>query len=128
MDRIDIQIEVPPVKYQELLNDSKGEDSRTIRERVMRARNIQKERFVNSGIYCNAHMFPRQIRQYCETDAEGKKLLQLAMTRLGLSARAHDRILKVARTIADLEGNARIQPSHISEGVSYRSLDRELKY
>jgi len=93
---------------------------------VIRARNIQKERFANTGIYCNAHMLPRQIRRYCETDSEGKKLLQLAMTRLGLSARAHDRILKVARTIADLEGSARIQPSHISEAVSYRNLDREL--
>lgn len=127
LDRIDIQMEVPPVKYRDLLNNGKEEDSRIIRERVMPARKIQKVRFTGTGIHCNAHMLPEQIRRYCELDEEGKQLLQLAMTRLGLSARAHDRILKVARTIADLEGSERIQVSHISEAISYRSLDRELR-
>ncbi|HID94815.1 MAG TPA: ATP-binding protein [Candidatus Latescibacteria bacterium] len=127
LDRIDIHIEVPAVKYEDLSGKPTGEPSATIRERVNRARKIQLERFKGKkGIFCNGHMEPKQIRQVCQPDRKGSELLRLAITKLGLSARAYDRILKVARTIADLEGAEEIKPEHISEAIQYRSLDREL--
>ena len=124
LDRIDIHIDVPPLKHRELTGEPSGEPSAAIRERVRRARQVQQERFRRSRIYCNAHMSPRQIRRYCQVEGEPRSLLERAMDRLGLSARAYDRILKVARTIADLEGIEPIQAEHIAEGIQYRSLDR----
>jgi magnesium chelatase family protein len=127
LDRIDIHIDVPPLKHRELGGEPSGESSAAIRERVQRARQIQQERFRRSKAYCNAQMSTRQIRKHCQVEGEAKGLLDLAMERLGLSARAYDRILKVARTVADLEGAEGIQASHIAEAIQYRSLDRGLR-
>ncbi len=126
MDRIDIHIDVPAVKYKELRGGAAPEGSEQIRERVIRARQVQLQRFAGAGerIYCNAQMQSRQIRTYCELSADCERLLERAMQQQGLSARAHDRILKVARTIADLEGVATIDPKHIAEAIQYRTLDR----
>ncbi len=127
LDRIDIQIEVPAVKYQDLAEKSGGEKSEEIRKRVQAAREIQLKRFKESShLFCNADMQPRDIRQYCKVDEKGQDLLKMAINQLGLSARAYDRILKVARTIADLAGLEAIQPEYISEAIQYRSLDRSL--
>lgn len=127
LDRIDIQIEVGAVKYSELSSKEKGESSREIRNRVIKARQIQSLRFVdNLLINNNADMASKEVRQYCKLDNAGSELLKMAMTKLGLSARAYDRILKVSRTIADLEASENILPQHISEAIQYRSLDREL--
>jgi magnesium chelatase family protein len=125
LDRIDIHIEVPAVRYRELRTEATGESSAEVRQRVVRARQKQLERFADQrGIYANAQMPPRLIRKYCALSAACERLLEQAMTRLGLSARAHDRILKVARTIADLDDAAAIEPRHLMEAVQYRSLDR----
>ncbi len=126
MDRIDIHVDVPAVKFNELRGRGtpEGERSGEIRERVIRARERQLERFRGEGIFSNAAMPPGAIRKFCAIDAASESLLEKAMMRQGLSARAHDRILKVARTIADLEGSDQIQPSHLSEAINYRSLDR----
>jgi len=154
MDRIDIHIDVPAVNYKEMRSASEPEGSMQIRERVMRAREIQLHRFGRAGTgtsqpsvpkepgadkpvlsgpamrvrairtYCNAQMTPRQIRTFCELSADCERLLERAMVQQGLTARAHDRILKVARTIADLEGQQGIQPKHIAEAIQYRTLDR----
>jgi magnesium chelatase family protein len=130
MDRIDIHVEVPSLKYRELSDETGGEKSEAIRERVKKARDIQIERFNHSAgsrgkIYCNAQMSTRQMKKICQIDSESKKLLELAINKMGLSARAYDRILKVSRTIADLSGMEDIKPEHISEAIQYRSLDRE---
>ena len=99
-----------------------------IRQRVIRARQRQLERFRSyRNIFCNAHMQTREIRKFCQVDGESQQLLRMAITKLGLSARAYDRILKVARTIADLEGEERILPMHVSEAIQYRSLDRDVR-
>ena len=125
MDRIDIQCEIEAVPYEQLRDTQPGETSAAIRERVLRARAIQTERFKHSKlIHCNAMMNSKMVRQYCALDAESDQLLEFTMTKLGFSARAYDRILKVARTIADLEGAADIQKKHLLEAISYRSLDR----
>jgi magnesium chelatase family protein len=125
LDRIDIHIEVPAVKYKELRAPASTEDSAAVRERVVAARQKQMERFAEEkGTYSNAQMMPKMIRKHCAISAEGEKLLENAITRLGLSARAHDRILKVARTIADLDASERIDPKHLSEAIQYRTLDR----
>jgi magnesium chelatase family protein len=124
LDRIDIHIDMPAVKYRELRDDSGGESSEEIRQRVTKARERQLVRYQGEKIYCNAQMSPRQIRKYCAISAECEQLLESAVHRLGLSARAHDRILKVARTIADLDGVDAISTTHISEAIQYRSLDR----
>src|SRR5579884_1546483 len=124
LDRIDIHIDMPAVKYRELRDQSGGETSDTVRQRVITARTRQLRRYAGEKIYCNAQMSPRQIRKYCNISADCERLLESAMTRLGLSARAHDRILKVARTIADLDGAESIASSNISEAIQYRSLDR----
>jgi magnesium chelatase family protein len=126
MDRIDIHIEVPAIKFNEIASDVSGEPSSSIRERVTRARSVQQERFKSDGIYANAHMKPRHIRKYCKIDADSQRLMESAMNRLGLSARAFNRILKVSRTIADIEGSERIATEHISEAIQYRSLDRRV--
>ncbi len=125
LDRIDIHIEVPAVKYDELSALPTGERSEIIRERVNRSRDVQLKRFGKERIYSNSQMNPKQIRKYCELDEESKDLLKMAMEKKGLSARAYDRILKVSRTIADLEGSENIKSNHISEAVQYRSLDRK---
>jgi magnesium chelatase family protein len=127
MDRIDIHIDVPAVNYKELRSsDSKIESSAQIRERVIRAREIQLNRFAAAGerVYCNAQMGARQIRTYCELGTDSERMLERAMQQQGLSARAHDRILKVARTVADLEANPEIESKHIAEAIQYRTLDR----
>lgn len=127
LDRIDIHIDVPAVNYKELRgSDSNAETSAQIRERVIRARQVQLNRFAAAGerIYSNAQMGSRQIRTYCELDSDSERMLERAMQQQGLSARAHDRILKVARTIADLEGNPKLESKHIAEAIQYRTLDR----
>ncbi|CAL67092.1 YifB family Mg chelatase-like AAA ATPase [Christiangramia forsetii] len=126
LDRIDIHIEVTPVPFEKLSEDRKGESSVEIRERVTVAREIQSNRFQDfDNIHYNAQMGPKQIREYCKLSDPSKKLLKTAMERLNLSARAYDRILKVSRTIADIEGAENILENHISEAIQYRSLDRE---
>ena len=126
LDRIDIHIEVPAVSYQDLNQISEGESSKEIRKRVEAARDIQKKRFAKKGIYCNAQMNSKLVNTFCVLDNAGKKLLETAMEKLGLSARAYTRILKIARTIADLEGEKNILSQHIAEAIQYRTLDREM--
>lgn len=126
MDRFDIQCEITPVPFDKLSERAEGESSAVIRERVIRARAIQEERFRNvPGIHCNAQMTNRMLHEFAEPDAQGLALLRTAMDRFNLSARAYDRILKVARTIADLDGAATVQSHHLAEAIGYRSLDRE---
>jgi magnesium chelatase family protein len=125
LERIDIHIEVPAVKYKVLRAPSSSEDSAAVRQRVIDGRNRQAERYRDDKkTYSNAQMMPKMIRKYCAITPEGEKLLENAITRLGLSARAHDRILKVARTIADLDAAENIEPRHLSEAIQYRTLDR----
>ncbi len=126
MDRIDIHIDVPAVKFKELRGRGveESDSSETIRERVIRARAIQIARLGGEGVFSNSAMSSKNIREFCGLDAESEDLLEKAMQRQGLSARAHDRILKVSRTIADMAASRDIQPSHISEAINYRSLDR----
>jgi magnesium chelatase family protein len=126
LDRIDIHIEVVPVPFDKLSEQRVSEPSRIIRERVMNARNIQKERYVeHPGIHCNAQMSSKMLRNYCTIDAAGHSIMKTAMQKLALSARAYDRILKVSRTIADMEASPTIQTHHLAEAIQYRSLDRE---
>ena len=124
MDRIDIHIEVPAVPYKDLMADTRSEPSEAIRRRVVAARRIQTQRFKRAKIYSNAQMASRHIRTHCRIDADANAVLESAIDRLGLSARAHNRILKISRTIADLEAVSDIQVHHVSEAVQYRSLDR----
>jgi len=126
LDRIDIHIEVPPLRRDELVNYPQSEPSRTIRERVIRARQIQQERFAGQKYFCNAHMRPRDLRVYCSLAPEVRDFLRSAIEGLNLTARAYDRVLKLARTIADLEGVENIGVNHIAEAIQYRSLDRRL--
>lgn len=126
MDRIDIQVEIVPVPFEKISDSRPGESSSAIRERVIKARKIQQLRFTDHpGIHCNAQMESKLIHMYAQPDTQGLNLLRNAMNRLNLSARAYDRILKVARTIADLEGSEYIQTNHLAEAISYRNLDRE---
>lgn len=125
LDRIDIQIEITPVPFKDLSRAAPGESSDVIRERVIKARHIQEERFREcKGVHCNAQMSERMIHQYAEPGEDGIEMLRMAMERLNLSARAYNRILKVARTIADLEASERVLPQHLAEAISYRNLDR----
>lgn len=126
LDRIDIQVEIVPVPFEKISDTRKGEPSQAIRERVIAARQIQEERYKDHvGIYCNAQMNSKLLATYAQPDSQGLQLLKNAMNRLNLSARAYDRILKVSRTIADLDGSEHILPSHLAEAISYRNLDRE---
>jgi len=124
LDRIDLQVEVAALTSDEITSIEPGEPSAAIRERVETARAIQRERFRRSSIQSNADMTSRHMRRFCELDASSRRLLISAIERLGLSARAHDRILKVARTIADLAGCERVESAHVAEAVQYRALDR----
>ena len=126
LDRIDIQIEIVPVPFDKISDQRQGESSNIIRQRVIKARQMQEKRYTEyTGIYCNAQMNSKLLAMYAQPDAKGLALLKNAMERLNLSARAYDRILKVARTIADLEGAEQILPNHLAEAISYRNLDRE---
>jgi magnesium chelatase family protein len=124
LDRIDIQVEVPKVEFQDIMAKEEGETSSEVRERVSKARERQLERYGNRKIYCNAQMEARDIKKYCPIDEEGKRLLEMAVDRLGFSARAYNRALKVARTIADLGGEEQIRPVHLSEAIQYRMMDK----
>ena len=126
MDRIDIHIDVPAVKFNELRGKDVpvGDSSHTVHERVIKARETQLARLSGDGVYSNSAMSPKQTRKFCELDADGEMLFENAMSRQGLSARAQDRILKVSRTIADLEGSENVRSSHISEAINCRSLER----
>lgn len=127
LDRIDIHIEVPAIKFKELSSDRKGETSAVIRDRVQNARKVQQQRFENEKeLFSNADMQPAEIRKYCKIDETGQQLLKTAISKFGLSARAYDRILKVSRTIADLENSSDILAAHLSEAIQYRSLDRDI--
>jgi len=126
LDRIDIHIEVTPVSYDELSDKKKGEESSGIRERVIQARKVQEERYAErKDIHCNAQMDSKLLKEICDIDEAGSKMLRIAMDKLKLSARAYDRILKVARTIADLDNSTSIKTEHLAEAIQYRSLDRE---
>ena len=126
LDRIDLHIEVPSVPFQELAASADGTGSAAMREQVSKARLVQRQRFGPDSHRLNSNMSSRQLRRFCVLDEESKGLLKGAMEGLGLSARAHDRILRMARTIADLEGSADIRAGHLTEAIGYRSLDRKL--
>jgi magnesium chelatase family protein len=126
LDRIDIHIEVPSVKYKDLSDENSGEKSETVRERVKIARDTQLERFKKDGIFSNSQMSHKMVRKYCKLDQVSMDLLKTALTELGFTARCYDKILRVSRTIADLERKSNIEPDHVSEAIQYRSLDRNL--
>jgi magnesium chelatase family protein len=126
LDRIDIHVEVVPVPFRELSEARSAEPSADVRQRVIKARQIQEKRYSkNKGIHCNAQITSKMLREICKIDSVGQELLKNAMEKLNLSARAYDRILKVSRTIADLDGSEKIKPEHLAEAIQYRSLDRE---
>lgn len=124
LDRIDIQVEVPKVEFKDIISKFEGESSAEIRKRVVNARERQLQRFKGKRIYCNSQMGTKEVKRYCQVDDQGKELLEMAVNRLGFSARAYTRVLKVARTIADLSGEERISPVHVSEAIQYRMMDR----
>lgn len=124
LDRIDIHIEVPPVPFRELSAQKEGTNSQAMREQVVQAREMQSRRFQESGAMLNGTMSPREIRKYCKLHSEAESLLKVAMEEMGLSARAHDKILRVGRTIADLESADVIEVHHLTEAINYRTLDR----
>jgi magnesium chelatase family protein len=128
LDRIDLHVEVPGVRYKELSDSRRGESSELVRTRVEKARQRQLARFNGdaTGVLCNALMLPKHLREHCRVDREGERLLEMVVDRLGMSARAYNRILKVARTIADLEGAPDIKAVHLSEAIQYRTLDRRV--
>ena len=125
LDRIDIQIEVPSMSYEDLAKTADGETSETIKARVNKARKIQHERYKNDNITSNAQLNASLLDKYCQLDESGNALMKTAFERLGLSARAHSKILKVARTIADIDGSDDIKQNHIAEAIQYRNLDRK---
>jgi magnesium chelatase family protein len=125
LDRIDLHVEVPRIRHRELADPRDGEPSTDIRTRVDHAREIQRERLARFGLHANAQMQARHIRRFCAVDEEGQKLLEMVTDRLGLSARTYTRILKVARTIADLAGAEQIAHPHLAEAIQHRSLDRK---
>jgi magnesium chelatase family protein len=128
LDRIDIHIEVPSLKYDELKSTQIAESSAMIRERVNNARTLQLKRYENKKkkIYCNAHLGSKDIRTHCRIDEQSQTLLKTAIERFGLSARAYDKVLKVARTIADLQGLEHMKVEHVAEAIQYRSLDKNV--
>ena len=126
MDRIDIHIEVPAVKHEELIKQDEGEPSSDIRQRVVKARNIQLERFKTEQIVSNAQMTEKHLKKYCKLDASCLNLLEMAIKKMGFSARAYSRIIKVARTIADISEEKKILDKHILEAIQYRTLDKKV--
>jgi len=126
LDRVDIQVEVPAVQYRDLRSPADGEPSEVIRERVIRARDMQRERFAGTKTFCNARMSARLIKKHCRIDGAAETTLSSAMQSFALSARAYSKILKLARTIADLDGAGEIRTEHVTEAIQYRSLDRNL--
>ena len=126
IDRIDIHIEVPPVPYRELRGQQNGSDSGSMREQVIRARRIQQNRYGEQSTLLNGSIGSSQLRKHCKLDEAGEAVLKQALTELGLSARAHDKILRVARTIADLAAREELHPDDLSEAIMYRRLDRRL--
>jgi len=126
LDRIDIHVEVPSLPYRELAATARAESSAAVRRRVQKAREVQARRFDGGPARLNARMTGKQLREFCPLGAESQKLMEMAVDRLGLSARAYTRVLKVARTIADLDGEADIGPQHVSEAIQYRALDRRV--
>lgn len=126
LDRIDLHIEVPSVKYRDLTGTEEGESSAAIKKRVDQARQRQKKRFDGIGVFTNSRMTEKQIRSFCAIDEESHQLMEMAIEKMGFSARAMNRILKVSRTIADLEGTDQIGAAHIAEAIQYRSLDRRI--
>jgi magnesium chelatase family protein len=124
LDRIDIHVEVPAIKYRDLISNTLQEQSVEIRKRISIARNIQSNRLARTNIYCNAQMSNRHIKKYCQIDDASSRLLENAIDKLGLSARAYNRILKIARTVADLSTEESISSDHIYEAIQYRNLDR----
>jgi magnesium chelatase family protein len=127
LDRIDIHIEVPPVDYEQLTDKTAAESSAQIRERVNAARQIQQKRFDGTSVHCNARMGSSEVRKYCVMSSAAQNFLRSVFDKMNMSARAYDKVLKVARTIADLDGCEEIDVVHISEAVQYRSLDRKFK-
>lgn len=125
LDRIDLHIEVKPVEYKKISSSDITENSETIRERVNKARNIQRERYKDFNIYSNSELTPGLMEKFCVLEPKSKEILKKAFERLGLSGRAYGRILKVSRSIADLDGEENIKPYHIAEAIQYRSLDRK---
>ena len=123
MDRIDLHVSVPAVKYKDLSQWGRAEESSEVRERVLAARDVQKLRLEPFGIRCNAEMTQKVLRRFCRLDPESEKRMEQAMTRLGLSARAYTRILRVSRTVADLDNGSEILPRHVAEAIQYRALD-----
>ena len=128
LDRIDIHIEVPALKYRELTGKDDGESSKDIKERVEKSRGFQIQRFKNTGMYFNSQMNHRMIRKFCSLNDETKNLLKVAIDELGISARAYDKVLKVAKTIADLAGSESIREEDVSEAIQYRTLDRNILF
>ena len=125
MDRMDLLLEVPALEYETLRTRTPSESSADIKARVDKARRIQQERFAGTGITCNAQMGPAEVRKYCELDSAGEILMKKAFDKMGLSARSYDRILRVARTIADLAGSETIQAVHVAEAIQYRTFQFE---
>lgn len=125
MDRIDLHVEVTPVSFNELSGERRTDNSEVIRERVLKARDIQAKRFEGKQLYYNAQMEAQMVQEICKINEAGKNLLSRAMQKLNLSARAYDRIIKVSRTIADLAGSEDIKTEHLAEAIQFRSLDRE---
>jgi len=126
IDRIDIHVEVPAVPFSELRSDRDGTPSAALREQVVCARRVQRERYGHDSTMLNGRMGPRQLRKFCKLDDAGELMLRQAMSELGLSARAHDKVLRVARTIADMSGADNIAADHLAEAIHYRRLDRQL--
>jgi len=126
LDRIDIHLEVPRLKYEDLSRKRCGEPSLSIRERVNKARSLQMSRYKNDNVLFNAHLESKLLEKYCVLSKEAEELLKMAILELGISARAYDKVLKISRTIADLDGKDTISPEHVSEALGYRSLDRNL--
>ena len=127
LDRIDLHIEVPAVEYRDVASERAEENSAAIRERIIRARQLQQKRFRNDAkVNCNARMATRHLKEHCKLNQDSQELIRVAMNELHLSARAYDRILKVSRTIADLDGKSDISPEHVSEAIQYRTFDRTL--
>ena len=125
LDRLDIHVEVPPIDFDSLKAKGEEETSAAIRERVNKARRLSEERYRGSGITCNARLTPAMLEKYCVLSDEAERTLRLAFDRMGLSARAYDRLLKVSRTIADLDGSEQIKTAHIMQAIQFRSLDRK---